>query len=60
MRKEARFKGGCMHWTLSTDHAIKRKVVGQTWGATHPFNQGKLTYHRANSRAMLKIVDHIV
>jgi len=34
-----------MHWTLSTDHVIKRKVVDQTWGATHPFSEGKLTHH---------------
>lgn len=28
----------------STYHAIKGKAISRTWGATHPFHEGKLTH----------------
>ena len=50
----------CTHWTLSTNHVVKWKVVGQMWGTTNPSTRKTWRTTRTKRQAMLNIVCHVV
>jgi len=50
----------CTHWTLSTNHIVKWKVVGQMWGTTNPSTRKTWRTTRTKRWAMLNIVCPVV